>query len=69
MEKEVNQTITKDSKKKTKKPLILLSIILIILLLLGVTYFYISNKNKEPANNAPTITFPDFITFALKLIL
>ena len=55
MEKEVNQTITKDSKKKTKTPLILLSIILIILLLLGVTYFYISNKNKEPTNNVPLL--------------
>lgn len=59
MEKEVNQTITKDPKKKTKKSLILISIILIILLLLGATYFYISNKNKEPVNNAPTITYQD----------
>jgi hypothetical protein len=57
MEKEVNQTITKDSEKKSKKPLILLFIILITLLLIGVIYFYINNNHKSPDNKVPTITY------------
>ena len=57
MEKEVNQTITKDSEKKSKKPLILLFIILIALLLIGGIYFYINNNHKSPDNKVPTITY------------
>lgn len=57
MEKEVNQTITKESEKKSKKIPILLSAILVVLILLGAIYFHISNKNKNHDNNVPTITY------------